>query len=159
MAMDIRHLWPQHDLEQSREHTKGIGTNALEAKAFTGLVSWNEGIFSRGLTYEGYEVQAVLLPACGKNAPHRGIEYCFEPTPTSRDYTRSSESLEKAGLRDWSNSLPDSFHQPGKSSQLNPQFVAEMMGFPPDWTVLTFPKWRNESIKAYGKCHSSTSST
>lgn len=26
----------------------------------------------------------------------------------------------------------------GKTSQLNPQFVAEMMGFSPDWTVLPF---------------------
>ena len=26
----------------------------------------------------------------------------------------------------------------GKTSQLNPLFVAEMMGFPPDWTVLPF---------------------
>ena len=38
----------------------------------------------------------------------------------------------------------------GKTSQLNPLFVAEMMGFPPDWTVLPFSKWRQESIKAYG---------
>jgi len=26
----------------------------------------------------------------------------------------------------------------GKTSQLNPQFVAEMMGFPPNWTQLPF---------------------
>ena len=26
----------------------------------------------------------------------------------------------------------------GKTSQLNPQFVAEMMGFPTDWTILPF---------------------
>jgi hypothetical protein len=28
--------------------------------------------------------------------------------------------------------------QPGKTSQLNPRFVAEMMGFPPSWTELPF---------------------
>jgi len=28
--------------------------------------------------------------------------------------------------------------QTGKTSQLNPQFVAEMMGFPTDWTILPF---------------------
>lgn len=28
--------------------------------------------------------------------------------------------------------------QPGTTSQLNPQFVGEMMGFPKDWTVLPF---------------------
>ncbi len=26
----------------------------------------------------------------------------------------------------------------GQSSQLNPRFVAEMMGFPPNWTELPF---------------------
>lgn len=30
------------------------------------------------------------------------------------------------------------FHQTGKTSQLNPRFVAEMMGFPPDWLELPF---------------------
>ncbi len=28
--------------------------------------------------------------------------------------------------------------QTGSNSQLNPQFVAEMMGFPTDWTLLPF---------------------
>jgi len=27
---------------------------------------------------------------------------------------------------------------PGTSSQLNPRFVMEMMGFPPNWTELPF---------------------
>ena len=61
------------------------------------------------------------------------------PTPTTRDWkgARTQEGLEKAG-RDGSNSLPDYFAQPGKSSQLSPQFVMEMMGFPPNWTELPF---------------------
>jgi hypothetical protein len=29
-------------------------------------------------------------------------------------------------------------NQTGSCSQLNPQFVAEMMGFPPNWTELPF---------------------
>jgi hypothetical protein len=29
-------------------------------------------------------------------------------------------------------------NQVGYNSQLNPQFVLEMMGFPPDWTELPF---------------------
>jgi hypothetical protein len=29
-------------------------------------------------------------------------------------------------------------YQTGQTSQLNPQFVAEMMGFPTDWTLLPF---------------------
>ena len=61
------------------------------------------------------------------------------PTPATRDYkgARTTESLEEAG-RNHTNSLPDAFGQPGKSSQLNPRFVAEMMGFPPDYLELPF---------------------
>lgn len=61
------------------------------------------------------------------------------PTPATRDYKggRSTEALQAAG-RSETNSLPDYFHQTGKTSQLNPRFVMEMMGFPPDWTELPF---------------------
>ena len=61
------------------------------------------------------------------------------PTPTTRDYkgARTSEALEKTG-RTETNSLPDFFHQNGKTSQLSPQFVMEMMGFPTNWTELPF---------------------
>ena len=61
------------------------------------------------------------------------------PTPASRDYkgARSTEALEASG-RTATNSLPDSFSQTGKTSQLNPLFVGEMMGFPPNWLELPF---------------------
>ena len=61
------------------------------------------------------------------------------PTPRNRDYkgARSTEALEASG-RTATNSLPDSFSQTGKTSQLNPLFVGEMMGFPPNWLELPF---------------------
>jgi hypothetical protein len=61
------------------------------------------------------------------------------PTPATRDYkgARTTEALEAAG-RNHTNSLPDYFAQTGTTSQLNPRFVAEMMGFPADWTELPF---------------------
>lgn len=61
------------------------------------------------------------------------------PTPATRDWkgARSEEALEEAG-RNYTNSLPDAFAQTGRSSQLNPPFVLEMMGFPADWTELPF---------------------
>lgn len=62
------------------------------------------------------------------------------PTPTARDWkgAASLESLEKRGRIPEKNCLPDFFARTGKSFQLNPLFVAEMMGFPPSWTVLPF---------------------
>ena len=61
------------------------------------------------------------------------------PTPTKRDYkgARTKEALDNAN-RTERNSLPDTFAQDGKTSQLNPRFVAEMMGFPVNWTELPF---------------------
>ena len=54
------------------------------------------------------------------------------PTPTARDWkgAPSLENLKKRGKIPQKNSLPDFFARTGKSFQLNPLFVAEMMGFP-----------------------------
>ena len=70
------------------------------------------------------------------------------PTPTTTDYkgTYSPETMRRKDgkLRtDMLKSLPtilgyQSQQTGGKTSQLNPQFLAEMMSFPPDWTELPF---------------------
>jgi hypothetical protein len=65
------------------------------------------------------------------------------PTPNSYDWNtaRSPEALEKAQKRHKAKGviLQTSLRQmAGQGSQLNPQFVAEMMGFPTDWTELPF---------------------
>nr|WP_246118453.1 hypothetical protein [Apibacter muscae] len=55
------------------------------------------------------------------------------PTPATRDFKggRSTETLKKVD-RSKKNSLPDFFALTGKTSQLNPLFAMEMMGFPPN---------------------------
>jgi hypothetical protein len=37
--------------------------------------------------------------------------------------------------------------QTSKTSQLNPRFVAEMMGFPPNWTELPFQSGETKASK------------
>lgn len=61
------------------------------------------------------------------------------PTPTQSDYKggRTTAALEKTN-RKATNSLPDYFAKDGETSQLNPRFLAEMMGFPTDWTELPY---------------------
>ena len=85
----------------------------------------------KGGSGRAHKGEAMDLPMMAKKG--------MLPTPTTRDYkgARTSESLSKSD-RNETNSLPDAFHQPGKSSQLNPRFVAEMMGFPTNWTELPF---------------------
>jgi hypothetical protein len=54
----------------------------------------------------------------------------FIPTPQAADGNKTT----KTSARD---NLNKTFRT-GGTSQLNPLFVGEMMGFPPDWLVLPF---------------------
>jgi len=63
------------------------------------------------------------------------------PTPAMSNYkgASSTEALEERGrLKPMADNFADQFAVSGKSSQLSPQFVLEMMGFPTDWTLLPF---------------------
>jgi hypothetical protein len=55
------------------------------------------------------------------------------PTPTADDNPQKN-----TGKRNQDGLQKRAFQTTGKTSQLNPRFVAEMMGFPPDWTILPF---------------------
>jgi hypothetical protein len=62
------------------------------------------------------------------------------PTPNACDWNtaRSPEALARAKEKHGS-ALQDTLRQrAGQGSQLNPRFVAEMMGFPVNWTELPF---------------------
>ena len=48
------------------------------------------------------------------------------------------EHIGRKGKNPRQGGLPDFFAQTGRSFQLNPLFVAEIMGFPTSWTVLPF---------------------
>jgi hypothetical protein len=63
------------------------------------------------------------------------------PTPAAQNYKGASsiEALEARGrLKDKADNLCDQFAISGKTSQLNPLFVEQMMGFPENWTLLPF---------------------
>ena len=76
------------------------------------------------------------------------------PTPNARDYKggNSIEHLtrvelnEKGKIKDnHINQLPNFIKtQTGESSHLNPLFVTEMMGFPPDWLIQPFLTIQNK---------------
>ena len=58
------------------------------------------------------------------------------PTPDCSD--RRSAKSKQQGLSNVIRKLMPMASDTGKTSQLNPRFVAEMMGFPPNWTQLPF---------------------
>lgn len=67
---DNRNLWPEM-LRTIRD----IQPSYVVAENVFGLVNWNKGmVFEQvqtDLENEGYQVQSVILPAAGKNAPHK----------------------------------------------------------------------------------------
>ena len=85
---DERHLWPEM-LRVIREIQPRwvVGENVL------GLVNWSEGLVFEevqlDLEAEGYEVQAFVLPASAKNAPHRRDRVWFVAYSNSNGYIKS----------------------------------------------------------------------
>ena len=67
---DARHLWPEM-LRAIRE----IQPSYVVGENVYGIVNWNGGLVfnevQADMEAEGYEVQSVILPACGVNAPHK----------------------------------------------------------------------------------------
>lgn len=60
------------------------------------------------------------------------------PTPTASDMNAGTPKDRKDGKNRMGELKHFVSHQRGQTSQLNPLFVAEMMGFPVDWTVSPF---------------------
>jgi len=88
----------------------------------------------------------------GKDAPSIGVTRGYSlgqklnsmlPTPTCQD----------AKMKENSPSQQHKIHElsiavaGGSNSQLNPRFVAEMMGFPPNWTELPFQSGEQNQSK------------
>lgn len=80
---DERHLWPQM-LRAIRE----IKPKYIVGENVFGLLNWNGGmVFDEvhsDLEFEGYEVQAVVIPAAAVNAPHGRDRVWFVATNTNR---------------------------------------------------------------------------
>jgi len=81
---DERHLWPEM-LRVIQE----IQPRWIVGENVRGLVNWNGGLVfdevQTDLENNGYEVQPFLLPACGKNAPHRRDRIWFVAKNTNND--------------------------------------------------------------------------
>lgn len=64
------------------------------------------------------------------------------PTPTANDSQNNSlpksQAIRIGGLEKEVMTILPEIDNTGKNFRLNPQYVAEMMGFPTDWTVLPF---------------------
>ena len=122
-------------LAVSTRRTKGIGFGLLPTARTRGLLG---GTGSRetmeSCVKEGQFTAETATAMMGVKL--KGLL----KTPCKMDGEVSSgKKNPKSGDRsDFSPSLPGLLLRTGETSQLNPLFVMEMMGFPPDWTELPF---------------------
>lgn len=184
---DERYLW--HEMLRAIQQ---IQPTYVVAENVRGLLTIDGGmVFEQvcaDLEAEGYEVQPVLLPAAGVNAPHRrdrifivgyaansSVTRLERSTRTGEGWkhgpTCESESDESTGTAANTNvsRWQDRIHgqqqarQTGKLGNTSAEQIGRWQNFPTESAIcgrndglsdrldnITFPKWRNESIKAYG---------
>jgi len=176
---DDRHLWPEM-LRAIREIQPRyvVGENVSGIVSWNGGLVFHE--IQTDLEAEGYEVQPFILPAVSVNAPHRRDRVWFVANNnciirgTGRNdkpgkQSRHGESiLRTTAERVTSNTeckrSPREEHGEEKTRQhteesegfgwenfpTEPPLRGRNDGIPKKLGSITFPKWRNESIKAYG---------
>lgn len=193
---DKRYLW--HEMLRAIQQ---IRPTYVVAENVRGLLTIDGGlVFEQvcaDLEAEGYEVQPVLLPAAGVNAPHRRDRVFIIAYSNKCDDRRTSRADETASRKERiserhevrQSSKPSEVQRPaantkGKRHEPLPNgwqgiptserstlhggscdgsahgrwqdFPTESAiccgndGLPTRLDDITFPKWRNESIKAYG---------
>jgi DNA (cytosine-5)-methyltransferase 1 len=187
---DERHLWP-HMLRAIRE----IKPKYVVGENVFGLLNWNGGmVFDEvhsDLEFEGYEVQAVVIPAAAVNAPHGRDRIWFVATNTNGDglhkrngndeinaseggqYAQRNtntgnvngnvantdfERFKQHNIATISNKKErfnnkenfGSRHKCWENFPTQPAICRGNDGIPAKLDGITFSKWRNESIKAYG---------
>lgn len=148
---DERHLFP-HMLRCIKE----VKPRWIVGENVRGLVNWNEGlVFNEvydDLEREGYEVQSFLIPAASVNAPHQRYRIWFvafnaSNSDTSRIHEQhiTTEPNESPKFSRSSFERRDFSRFPSK-----PAICGGDDGIPRELDSITFSKWRNQSIKAYG---------
>ena len=184
---DERHLWPEM-LRVIRE----VQPRYVVGENVYGLLNWNGGLVfdevHADLAAEGYETQAVVIPAAAVNAPHGRDRIWFVAKNTSgiglhngknetrrwRDrefkstssFGKISETFGDVTNADTSRlykqhisteskkplSCGGSSYERGNFSRFptEPPVCGGDDGLPTKLDGITFSKWRNESIKAYG---------
>jgi len=150
---DDRHLWPEM-LRAIRE----IAPKYVVGENVSGLLSWNGGLVfnevQADLEAEGYEVQPCVLPAAAVNAPHRRDRVWFITNSngsmrkrwSSRNETQEREKPNEKQFRRYNELYRTDFQKFPSESPL----CSGNDGVSNQLDRITFPKWRNESIKAYG---------
>ena len=173
---DERHLWPEM-CRAIREISPRfvVGENVRGLLNWNGGLVFEE--VCAELESYGYQVAPVIIPACAVGAPHRRERIWFvayADGTEQRNHRRTDNSeAEKVRRKNEGNvsrelssygnaSNADSWRLERRRSKLTNQrnnwdrfptqspVCSRNDGFPSELDGITFPKWRNETIKAYG---------
>jgi DNA (cytosine-5)-methyltransferase 1 len=128
-----------------------VGENVL------GLVNWNGGLVfhevQADLEAEGYEVQPYVLPAVSVNAPHRRDRVWFVAHSYNIRLKRGEQGMFQAHEKRYDKKdmyTRELFRSEWRYSIPRPKISVNDDGISSRLDGITFPKWRNESIKAGG---------
>ena len=147
---DERHLWPEM-LRAIRE----IRPRWVVGENVRGLVNWNGGMVfdevQADLEAQGYEVLPFLLPACGKDAPHRRYRICFVAYAHGQGLQgskneRGIRSSQSKRIQQFAGCVPPTWQNFPSQSPIRQRND----GLPTELDGITLSTWQNESIKAYG---------
>lgn len=146
---DERHLWPEM-LRAIHE----IAPRYIVGENVAGLLSWNGGLVfdevQTDLEAAGYEIQPVILPACAVNAPHKRERVWFIAHARCSEWQNGLHGQEQGRQ---TAEFGNSYTKLGAWTQFpitEPTICSGNDGISPELDGITFPKWRNESIKAFG---------
>jgi len=155
---DERHLWPEM-LRAIRE----ISPSFVVGENVRGLTNWNGGLVfdevCSDLENLGYKVAPVIIPACGVNAPHRRERVWFVAYSS-----QSSNELQRKARLAVDGVVLEKRKRQKKTNRFNRnnsknywhEFAIKSAVCSADDGIsnrldgITFSKWREESIKAYG---------
>jgi DNA (cytosine-5)-methyltransferase 1 len=155
---DERHLWPEM-LRAIRE----ISPSFVVGENVRGLTNWNGGMVFDEVCAElesyGYSVAPVIIPACGINAPHKRERVWFVANSI-----KSTNELQREARLDLDGALLEKRKRQKKTDRFNsnntknswdyfpskPAVCGGNDGLSRELDGITFSKWRDESIKAYG---------
>ena len=150
---DERHLFP-HMLRCIKE----IKPKWVIGENVRGLVSWGGGVVFHevcdDLEREGYEVQPFLIPAASVNAPHQRQRIWFIAYSNDKGRGKRCKEISKENGEVFQRNKNAKFSDTGigvwDKFPLKSPICGGDDGIPRKLDSITFPKWRNESIKAYG---------
>ena len=173
---DERHLWPEM-LRTIREVSPRfvVGENVRGLTNWNGGMVFEE--VCAELESYGYQVAPVIIPACAVGAPHRRERIWFvayADGTEQRNHRRTDNSEEEKVRRKNEGNVSRELSSYGNASNADSwrlerrrfkltnqrnnwdRFPTQLPicgrndGFSSELDGITFPKWRNETIKAYG---------